>query len=252
MTQKILIVDDDATLLRFLSEYLQKQDFAVSTAAAGADALRAAYRDRPDLVILDVMIPGMDGWEICARLRELADFPIILLTAKTSEADKLRGFRMGVDDYVTKPFSFAELTARIQAVLARSHSARKSENQLYAIRDLVMDMNKRQVYLGQQAVALTPTEFRLLECLAQRPGHAVSEETLARDVWGNYKQGDTTVVRRYIWLLRQKLEDDPANPKRLITVRGFGYRLGTRPLGLGEAPPEPSPPPDTEPLPPKE
>ena len=230
MLSKILLVDDDTTLLRFLGEYLQKNEFSVTTAASGADALRQAYRERPDLVILDVMIPGMDGWEVCARLRELSDFPIILLTAKTSEADKLRGFRMGVDDYVTKPFSFAELTARIQAVLTRSHAARRSEHQLYAIRDLVVDMEKRQVYLGNQAVPLTPTEFRLLECLAQKPGHAVSEETLAQEVWGTYKQGDTAVVRRYIWLLRQKLEDDPSTPKRLITVRGFGYRLGTRPL----------------------
>lgn len=242
MAHKILLVDDDTTLVRFLSEYLQKQEFSVVTASNGADALRTAYKERPDLVILDVMIPGMDGWEICARLRELSDFPIILLTAKSAEADKLRGFRLGVDDYVTKPFSFAELTARMQAVLTRSQSARKSENQLYAIRDLVVDSDKRQVYLNQRPVALTPTEFRLLECLAQRPGYAVSEETLAKDVWGNYKQGDTTVVRRYIWLLRQKLEDDPANPKRLVTVRGFGYRLGTRPFDPSEAPPLPEPP----------
>lgn len=246
MAHKILLVDDDTTLVRFLGEYLQKQEFTVAVASSGADALRTAYKERPDLVILDVMIPGMDGWEICARLRELSDFPIILLTAKSSEADKLRGFRLGVDDYVTKPFSFAELTARIQAVLTRSQSARKSENQLYAIRDLVVDSDKRQVYLNQRPVALTPTEFRLLECLAQRPGYAVSEEALAKDVWGNYKQGDTTVVRRYIWLLRQKLEDDPANPKRLVTVRGFGYRLGTRPFDPSEAPPAPEPPTDEQ------
>ncbi len=238
---KVLIVDDDTTLLRFLGEYLQKNEFSVTTASSGADALRSAYRERPDLVILDVMIPGMDGWEVCARLRELSDFPIILLTAKTSEADKLRGFRMGVDDYVTKPFSFAELTARIQAVLTRSLSARRSEHQMYAIRDLVVDLEKRQVYLGNQAVPLTPTEFRLLECLAQKPGHAVSEETLAQDVWGNYKQGDTAVVRRYIWLLRQKLEDDPSDPKRIITVRGFGYRLGTRPISPADEPQPPEP-----------
>lgn len=237
MAHKIMLVDDDTTLLRFLSEYLQKHDFIVTTASSGADALRQAYRERPDLVILDVMIPGMDGWEVCARLRELSDFPIILLTAKTSEADKLRGFRMGVDDYVTKPFSFAELTARIQAVLTRSQAARRSERQLYAIRDLVVDLEKRQVYLGNQSIMLTPTEFRLLEVLAAKPGHAVSEEHLAQQVWGNYKQGDTAVVRRYIWLLRQKLEDDPSSPKRVITVRGFGYRLGTRPLSPGDEPP---------------
>jgi DNA-binding response OmpR family regulator len=105
---------------------------------------------------------------------------------------------------------------------------------MYAIRDLVVDLEKRQVYLGKQPVMLTPTEFRMLECLAERPGHSVSEETLAQEVWGNYKQSDSAVVRRYIWLLRQKLEDDPSNPKRLITVRGFGYRLGTRPVNPEE------------------
>ena len=235
MANKLMLVDDDTTLLRFLGEYLQKHDFIVTTASNGVDALKQAYRERPDLVILDVVIPGMDGWEVCARLRELSDFPIILLTAKASEADKLRGFRMGVDDYVTKPFSFAELTARVQAVLMRSQNARKADRQMYTIRDLVVDSEKRQAYLGTTPVMLTPTEFRLLECLVQKPGHTVTEEGIAQAVWGTYKQGDTAVVRRYIWLLRQKLEDDPANPKRLVTVRGFGYRLGTRPLKPAEA-----------------
>ncbi len=112
MSEKILIVDDDPTLLRLLAEFFARNEFEVATAASGPEAVRQAYKERPDLVLLDVMMPGMDGWETCARLRELYDFPIILLTAKTSEADKLRGFRLGVDDYVTKPFSFAELSAR--------------------------------------------------------------------------------------------------------------------------------------------
>ena len=119
MPSKILLVDDDKTLLTFLGEYLQGAEYTVLAAGSGAEALRVVYRERPDIVVLDVMMPGMDGWEVVARLRELADFPIILLSGKTAEADKLRGFRMGVDDYVTKPFSFAELAARIQAVLAR-------------------------------------------------------------------------------------------------------------------------------------
>ena len=114
---KLLVIDDDETLLRFLDEYLTREGFLVTTADRGTKGLRALYQDRPDLVILDVMMPGMDGWEVCARIRELADMPIILLTAKTGEADKLRGFRLGVDDYVTKPFSLAELAARVRAVL---------------------------------------------------------------------------------------------------------------------------------------
>jgi DNA-binding response OmpR family regulator len=244
MSSKILLVDDDPTLISFVSEYLQNHDFSVLTASSGAEALRLVYRERPDLVVLDVMMPGMDGWELTARLRELSDFPIILLSAKSSEADKLRGFRLGVDDYVTKPFSFAELTARIQAVLARSQTNQTASNLMYAAGNLTVDMDKRQVLRGSTPVPLTPTEFRLLQCLIQKRGHPISESALAQEVWGAYRQGDTAVVRRYIWLLRQKLEDDPTHPLRILTVRGFGYRLGTAPL---TPPKDREPPKDKEP-----
>ena len=230
MPSKILLVDDDKTLLNFLGEFLQGQEYTVLAAATGAEALRAVYRERPDLVVLDVMMPGMDGWELVARLREMADFPIILLSAKSAEADKLRGFRMGVDDYVTKPFSFAELSARIQAVLARTQLNASSAGPMYAAGNLNVDMDKRQVTRGKEQIPLTPTEFRLLQCLIQKRGQPVSEGTLAQEVWGSYRQNETAVVRRYIWLLRQKLEDDPAHPTRILTVRGFGYRMGTAPL----------------------
>lgn len=236
MPTKILLVDDDQTLLSFVSEYLTNHEFTVLTAASGAEALRAVYKERPDLVVLDVMMPGMDGWELIARLRELSEFPIILLSAKSSEADKLRGFRLGVDDYVTKPFSFAELTARIQAVLTRSQANQGTVNLMYAAGNLKVDMNKRQVMRGSAPVPLTPTEFRLLQCLIEKRGHPVSEAALAQEVWGAYRQGDTAVVRRYIWLLRQKLEDDPSHPIRILTVRGFGYRLGTAPLSPPKEP----------------
>ena len=161
MPSKILLVDDDKTLLSFLGEYLQNEEHTVLAAGSGAEALRAVYRERPDLVVLDVMMPGMDGWELVARLRELADFPIILLSAKSSEADKLRGFRMGVDDYVTKPFSFAELAARIQAVLGRTQANPATVGPMYAAGNLNVDMAKRQVTRGKEQIPLTPTEFRL-------------------------------------------------------------------------------------------
>ena len=225
MADKILIVDDDATLRHLFSEYLRCEAFEVVAAASGQEALRLAYSERPGLVILDVMMPGMDGWETCARLRELSDVPVILLTAKSSETDKLRGFRLGADDYVTKPFSFAEMAARIQAVLARSRAARKSECRVYALGELVVDADRRTAERCGQPVALTPTEFRLLECLAQKEGQAVAESTLAQEAWGEYKQEDAGAVRRYIWLLRQKIEADPSHPKHILTVRGFGYRL---------------------------
>lgn len=225
MADKILLVDDDATLRHLFSEYLRHNEFEVAAAASGSEALRLAYSERPDLVILDVMMPVMDGWETCARLRELSDVPIILLTAKATEADKLRGFRLGADDYVTKPFSFAELTARIQAVLARSRPAPGTTHRVYTLGDLVVDVDRRLVEARGQPVALTPTEFRLLECLAHQGGQAVAEAVLAQEAWGEYKQEDAGAVRRYIWLLRQKIEVDTSQPKHILTVRGFGYRL---------------------------
>ena len=227
MSTKLLVVDDDATLVKFLGEYLQTEGFAVVTAPNGADALRLAYREHPDLVILDVMMPGMDGWEVTARLREMADIPIILVTGKSTEADKLRGFRLGVDDYVVKPFSFAELSARVQAVMSRLRARSTPQRDILQCGKLVIDVDKREVHCGSELILLTPTEFRLLEVLARHIGHAVPEMELAQEVWGNYRGEDDATLRRYIWLLRQKIEADPANPRLILTVRGYGYRLGT-------------------------
>ena len=224
MRHKILLVDDDSTLRRFLGEFLQNEKFEVVTAANGADALRLAYREHPNLVELDVMMPGMDGFEVTARLRDMSDIPIILLTGKATEADKLRGFRLGIDDYITKPFSFIELAMRIQAVLGRI--ARKGEvRNVLPIGDLSLDLDKRELRRGDQIIALTPTEYRLLEVLAQSQGSAVSEDDLVKEVWGANRLEGPTSVRRYIWLLRQKVEPDPTEPRWIVTVRGFGYRV---------------------------
>ena len=221
----ILTVDDDKTLLDFMREYLEGEGFQVITADRGTKALKLFYDERPDLVVLDLMMPGMDGWEVCARLRELSDKPVIMLTAKSSEADKLRGFRLGVDDYVTKPFSLAELTARIQAVLARAGSEQSEEISLLKVGPVTVDTRRREAALNDKPLALTPTEFRLLSVLAQRPGTAISQEDLVAEVWGDYRQKGGSALRRYVWFLRQKIEQDPNEPKLLITVRGFGYRL---------------------------
>jgi DNA-binding response OmpR family regulator len=225
MADRILLVDDDVTLLRFMDEYMQSHSFDVITARSGGEALRLAYREHPDLVVLDVMMPGMDGWEVIARLREMADLPIILLTGKTTEADKLRGFSLGIDDYITKPFSLAELTARIQAVLNRTRQFSSEESNQIRFGDFLLDMNKREATRGDQVIPLTPTEYRLLEALARQIGHAVAEIDLIKEIWGEYYQEETAAIRRYIWLLRQKIEDDPSNPRLILTVRGFGYRL---------------------------
>lgn len=228
MSSKVLVVDDDPTLLRFLQDFLKEEKFEVFAANNGNEALRLAYREQPDLVVLDVMMPGMDGWEVTARLREMSDIPIILLTAKSSEADKLRGFQLGVDDYMTKPFSFAELTARIQAVIARSSRAPvKTERKLLYFGEFTLDLDKREARRGSEQIPLTPTEYRLLEVLVRNKGRAISEDELSAQVWGEYYQGERSAVRRYIFMLRQKFEVDPANPLWIRTVRGFGYRLGT-------------------------
>lgn len=224
MSTRILIVDDDTTLLKFMASYFEDEDFEVISAERGQVALRKFYQTRPDVVVLDVMMPGMDGWEVCARLRELADVPVIMLTAKTSEADKLRGFRLGVDDYVTKPFSLAELAARINAVIGRAGSRREGEPPL-TVSDLVIDQRKREAHLQGEPLELTPTEFRLLAVLAERAGEAVSKEELASEVWGSNRTSPGSILRRYIWLLRKKIEQDPSNPDRLITLWGYGYRM---------------------------
>jgi two-component system KDP operon response regulator KdpE len=228
MKAKILLVDDDQNLSSLLGRFLRQSNFELFEATNGPAGLRLAYNEHPDLVLLDVMMPGMDGWEVCARLRELSDVPVIMLTAKTAEADKLRGFRVGVDDYVTKPFSFVELVARIEAVLGRSHKERKEPGYI-AHGEIVLDMQKYQATLGGRNLVLTPTEFRLLEVLVRRKGQVASEADLIREVWG-VGRSDPGLVRRYILMLRKKLEIDPSEPVWIRTVRGFGYRLGTGPL----------------------
>jgi DNA-binding response OmpR family regulator len=229
MNNKILLIDDDPTLLDLLGQFLEEAGYQVFSAPNGTLGLKLAYNERPDLVLLDVMMPGMDGWEICARLREMTEVPIVMVTAKSSEADKLRGFRLGIDDYVTKPFSFAELVARVQAVLARATLPDKDSG--YAIHgNIRLDMKKYQAFIDEREVELTPTEFRLLEALVRRRGEVAGERELIQEVWGNYRQEDASVVRRYILMLRKKIEKDPSSPSLLLTVRGFGYRLGTAPL----------------------
>ena len=225
MSVRVLVVDDDKTLLRFLKEYLEREKYEVFTADRGLKGLRIFYDERPDMVVLDIMMPGMDGWEVCARIRELSEIPIIMLTAKAAESDKLRGFKLGVDDYITKPFSLEELSARMRAILSRTSAQREGEVATYRVGQIVVDMRKREVRLKEEALNLTPTEFRLLAILAKRAGEAVEQNELIAEVWGEYRRGGGSTLRRYIWLLRQKIEDDPKRPRRLVTVRGYGYRL---------------------------
>jgi len=226
MSDLILVIDDDQTLLSLLAEHLGKAGYRALTAASGLAGLQAVYEHHPDLVILDVMMPKMDGWTVCERLREISDVPIIMLTAKGEERDRLRGFRLGVDDYAVKPFSFAELVARVGAVLARSRRTAPQPHPAPLVRgEVTIDLSERRVTRAGQPVHLTPTEFRLLAALAEQPGHTLSPETLLTRVWGNEYDDDLDNVKRYIHYLRQKLERDPDHPQLILTERGFGYYL---------------------------
>jgi two-component system KDP operon response regulator KdpE len=221
---RVLVVDDDKTLVRLMREALSKADYDVVTAANGIDALQELYARQPDLVVLDVMMPRMDGWETATRVRQVSQVPIIMLTAKDEESDKLKGFATGVDDYVTKPFSFAEIVARVHAVL---HRARQTPTEYKPKRhssgDLVIDTDARRVTKGGEVVELTPTEYRLLATLAENAGRVLSHEQLLNKVWGYEFGEDTGYVKRYIWYLRRKVEDDPRKPEHILTERGFGY-----------------------------
>jgi len=228
MKPKVLLIDDDAVLLQFLGNYLDANGYAPLRADSGERGLRLLFDERPALVVIDLLMPEMNGWEVCGRIRELTDTPVIMLTGQGGEADKLRAFRLGADDYVTKPFSFAELTARIAAVLSRYQRSRPpSHSSIVACGDLVIDLDRRQVSRSGRPVVLTPTEFRLLAALARRPGEVVAEDELLRQAWGPLRRHPAGYVRRYIWFLRRKLECDPSRPQFIQTARGFGYCLST-------------------------
>ncbi len=224
MKGRVLLIDDDKTLTRLLREALTKAEFDVVTASNGIDGLQELYAKQPDLIMLDVMMPRMDGWETAARIRQVSAVPIIMLTAKDEENDKLKGFAAGVDDYVTKPFSFAEIVARVTAVLHRSRqSPPEQKPKRYSSGDLVIDTDTRRVTKGAIVIELTPTEYRLLATLAENAGRVLSHEQLLNKVWGYEFGEDTGYVKRYIWYLRRKVEDDPRKPEHILTERGFGY-----------------------------
>ena len=222
--ESVLLVDDDATLLELLGEHLETTGYQVLRANRGTEALQVAAETKPELVVLDVMMPGMDGWEVCRRLRETSSVPIILLTAKDQEIDKLRGFRLGIDDYVTKPFSFAELTARVGAILGRARVAGMPQQEIRS-GDLLIDLERRRVTVRGSAVDLTPTEYRLLTFLARHANRPVPTEQLLREVWGPEYHAEVDYVKRFVWALRKKIEADPGAPQHILTERGFGYRF---------------------------
>jgi len=221
---RILLIDDDQSLHTLLGEYLERQGYSMLHATDGREGLRMVFEERPDLVILDVMMPRLDGWQTLERIRDLSDLPVILLTARGSEPDKLQGFRLGSDDYVTKPFSFAELAARVEAVLKRAEGQRHPP-QVWQVGGLMLDPVRHLVTRDGVPLELTPTEFKLLEVLIHEPGRVFTQEQLVARVWGEEYAEEVGYIRRYIWHLRRKVEPDPDNPRYIHTERGVGYKL---------------------------
>ncbi|HTP08481.1 MAG TPA: response regulator transcription factor [Anaerolineae bacterium] len=227
MANHILLVDDDALLRRSLAYNLEQAGYRVSTEATAEDALALAQRHRPDLVILDIGLPGMDGREALQQLHERANVPVIFLTAHRREFDQVLGLELGADDYVTKPFEFDVLAARIKAVLRRvQHAAEPAAPPTtLTIGDLTIDPQAHTVTLRDQPIELPPREFDLLYALALEAGHVVPIDDLLTRVWGAEYDGEPQVVYVHIRWLREKLEDDPDEPRHIVTVRGVGYKL---------------------------
>jgi len=221
----LLLIDDDAGLTELLSDYLQNQGHEVHVAHDGHEGLRRFFTTQPDLIVLDVTMPERDGWGVLERIRELSATPVIMLTARDEESHILRGFSLGADDYVTKPFSFAQLAARVQAVLTRVDSGNVHNETELRQGDLAVDLAAKRVWRGEEMIHLTPTEFKLLVVMMQRSGRVITPEELVSEVWGAQYAEDVGYVRRYIWHLRKKIEPDPENPRYIHNERGFGYRF---------------------------
>jgi DNA-binding response OmpR family regulator len=225
---RALVVDDEPSLVRAVAGYLKHDGFEVTTASDGEQALAAARSDPPDVIVLDLMLPGIDGLEVCRQLRTFTDAYVIMLTARSEEIDTLIGLSVGADDYMTKPLSPRELIARIRGLLRRPRTAAgASENpQVRTIGDLRLDPQSRQVQVGQTRVELTRTEFDLLEALTERPKLAFTRSQLIERVWGPDWVGEEHLVDIHIAHIRAKLGDDPATERYVQTVRGVGYRMG--------------------------
>jgi DNA-binding response OmpR family regulator len=225
---KILLVDDDPLITGPLAQALRQADYTVSVAADGRAGLEKAVRQNPDLVILDVMMPGLDGWEVCRALRQQSTVPILMLTALGDEVDRILGLELGADDYLTKPFSTRELLARIRALLRRvelDRSHPQEKEHILRTPTLRLNLKTRRAYKKDEEISLRYKEFELLSLLMSRRGEAVSRADLFDEVWGTDWLGDTRTLDVHIRWLREKIEADPGNPRCIQTVRGVGYRF---------------------------
>ena len=225
---KILVVDDEALLVKGIRFNLQNEGYDVITGSDGLDAVRLVQEEKPDLVILDVMMPNMDGMTACSKIREFSDVPIILLTAKTDDMDKLMGFDHGADDYITKPFNILELKARIRALLRRAGtSERKAVGNTLSAGNISLDLDARNAYRSGQLVDLTAKEFDVIEFLMRNSNRVYSREALLDTIWAYEYRSDIRTVDVHIRRLREKLEENPAEPKYILTKWGVGYYFRT-------------------------
>jgi two-component system KDP operon response regulator KdpE len=224
--KKILVVDDEERMLRFIRLNLEHDGFQVIEAVKGHEALDKMRTGMPDLILLDVMLPDLDGFEVLKMVREISNIPIIMLTAKGEEDDRVKGLELGADDYVTKPFSPRELVSRVKAVLRRIETESGEEEKVIEVDGrLKIDFNRREIWVEEELVKLRPTEYRLLYHLVQNAGWVLTYDQILSRVWGYEYRDEPHYVRLYINYLRQKLEEDPANPKYILTERGVGYRF---------------------------
>jgi two-component system alkaline phosphatase synthesis response regulator PhoP len=221
----VLVIDDEANLRTIVKAYLEAEGFTVYLAEDGQEGLAAFRRHNPDLVVLDIMLPGRDGFEVLQSIRRESEVYVLMLTARSEETDRIVGLTVGADDYVTKPFSPRELVARIKAILRRQRDASAGGSDVLIFRRLRIDAGRFQVWRDGEEIALTPLEFKLLRTLANHAGMVLSREQLLESVWGYDFYGEERVVDVHIGHIRQKIEPDPANPQFIVTVRGIGYRF---------------------------
>jgi len=220
----ILIADDEARMRRFIEMNLDLEGYRVVEASNGLEAINRVREELPDLVLLDVMMPELDGFEALHIIRETSNVPVIMLTVRDNESDKVKGLELGADDYVTKPFSPRELASRIKAVLRRTAIESPADKSIVTIDDyLQIDLNHRQVFVGGKEMKLRPTEYRLLYHLISNPGQTLTHEMILSKVWGYEYRDESQYVRLYITYLRQKIEPDPSKPRYILTNRGVGY-----------------------------
>ena len=228
MKERVLYIDDDPDLLNLAQTWLRNAGYDACTAKDGSEGLKQLYFYRPDLVLLDIGMPRMDGWEVCRRIREMCELPIIMVSVNGQKSDLVKAFNLGVDDYITKPIHFPELVARVQAVLRRhSVDAKQDEKAVFHNEEIDLEWRSRQVWVRGQRVTLSPTEFRLLSCLIENRGWVVTHEELLRKVWGPNYLGDRNYVKLYVRYLREKIESEPSKPKWILTERGVGYRFAS-------------------------